>query len=162
MYLTADGNHDLPPVGSAKLRGEPVMRSRVGIDGRRKRRAVAAVGLAMAFLSLPAGAPAQMRETVWLTTSPAGYDALANCLAKAMSGEFVTAPVVFAPPKRAAYVNVWPRARQPVDPVAAFHIEQAKDGVSRVGWQRLVDSPAGARWDAAAKTAATRCAPAGR
>ncbi len=116
----------------------------------------------MACLWLPAGVAAQTRETVWLTTSAGGHDAVANCLAKAMSGEFVTAPVVFAPPKRSAYVNVWPRARQPVDPVATFHIEQDKDGLSRIGWQRLVDSPAGARWDAAAKTAATRCAAASR
>jgi hypothetical protein len=125
----------------------------------RKGRAVA-LGLATACLCLWVGpqARAQTRETVWLTTSPAGHDTLANCLAKAMSGEFVTAPVVFAPPKRSAYVNLWPRARQPIDPVATFHIEPEKDGVSRIGWQRLVDSPQGTRWDATAKTVATRCA----
>ena len=138
------------------------MCSDVGMDGGRGR--AVALGLATVCLCLWAGpdARAQARETVWLTTSPAGHDTLANCLAKAMSGEFVAAPVVFAPPKRSAYVNVWPRVRQPVDPVATFHIEQEKDGLWRIGWQRLVDSPLGARWDATAKTVATRCAAAGR
>lgn len=106
----------------------------------------------------PAPAPAPVRETVWLATSSAGHDTLANCLARVMSGEFVTAPVVFAPPKRAAYVNVWPRANQPIDPVATFHIEPEKEGLNRIGWQRLVDGPAARRWDATAKSVATRCA----
>jgi hypothetical protein len=138
------------------------MRSDAGRDDRRGRGV--GLGLAMACLCLWGGpeAQAQARETVWLTTSAVGHDALANCLAKAMSGEFVAAPVVFAPPKRSAYVNLWPRVRQPVDPVATFHVDQEKEGVSRIGWQRLVDSPAGARWDATAKAAANRCATAGR
>jgi len=107
----------------------------------------------------PAGvARAQMGEVAWLATSPAAHDVLANCLAKAMWAEFVTAPVVSAPPKRSAYVNLWPRAQQPVDPVATFQIEPQPDGAMRIGWRRLANAPAGARWDGAAKTAAGRCA----
>lgn len=114
--------------------------------------------VAAAMTCLPPGVQAQMRDTVWLATSTAGHDALANCLAKAMSGQFVAAPVVFAPPKRTAYVNLWPRARAPIDPVATFHVEQEAEGVMKIGWQRLENAPGGARWDATAKSVATRCA----
>ncbi|TWS95826.1 hypothetical protein [Reyranella sp. CPCC 100927] len=108
----------------------------------------------------PSGAAqAQMGETAWLATSSFGHDALANCLAKAMWREFVTAPVVSAPPKRSAYVNLWPRVQpQPVDPVASFQVEPQPDGAMRIGWRRLTNTPAGANWDGAARTAASRCA----
>ncbi len=122
------------------------------------RRAALVLAAATGALWPPAAARAQMGATVWLSTSTAAHDALANCLAKAMWNEFVTAPVVFAPPRRAAYVNLWPRASQPVDPVATFHIEPQQDGMMRIGWQRLANAPAGARWDASAKAAASRCA----
>jgi hypothetical protein len=119
------------------------------------------LAMVMGGLWPSAVARAQMGDTVWLSTSTASYDVLANCLAKAMWGEFVTAPVVFAPPRRSAYVNLWPRANQPIDPIATFHVEQQQDGVARIGWQRLVSAPTGARWDASAKTAASRCAAGG-
>jgi hypothetical protein len=104
-----------------------------------------------------------MRDTIWLATSTLGHDALANCLARAMSGTFVTAPVVFAPPRMAAYVNLWPRVKAPpIDPVATFHIERQAEGATRIGWQRLNNAPAGARWDATAKAVASRCATTGQ
>ncbi|MCW5749190.1 MAG: hypothetical protein KIT36_23570 [Alphaproteobacteria bacterium] len=108
------------------------------------------------------GARAQMGATTWLATSTAAHDVIANCLAQALSREFVTAPVVFAPPKRSAYVNLWPRANQPIDPVATLHVQPERDGSMRIGWQRLANAPDGPRWDAAAKAATDRCATAGR
>lgn len=133
------------------------MRSKICV-GSQARRAVVLLSIATVCLGPSGAAQAQMGEVAWLATSPAAHDALANCLAKAMWAEFVTAPVVSAPPKRSAYVNLWPRAQQPVDPVATFQIEPQPDGAMRIGWRRLVNAPAGARWDAAAKTAAGRCA----
>lgn len=130
--------------------------------GRRWGCATAVLWGALAGLWPSLDARAQMGETVWLATSAMGHDAIANCLARAMSGEFVAAPVVFAPPKMSAYVNLWPRANQPVDPVATFHVEREKEGSMRIGWQRLPNARTGARWDATAKTVATRCATAGR
>jgi hypothetical protein len=136
------------------------MRGIVG-TGSRNTAAAAVLGVAIAGAWPGAAARAQMADTAWLETSSFAYDALANCLARAMSGQFVAAPVVFAPPRRTAYVNLWPRARAPVDPVAMFHVEQGGEQ-SRIGWQRLANASAGARWDAAAKVAARRCATAGR
>ncbi|HKU99249.1 MAG TPA: hypothetical protein VJR58_28420 [Vineibacter sp.] len=125
----------------------------------RIRCAAALLSIATVCLGASGAARAQMGEVAWLAASPAAHDVLANCLAKAMWSAFVTSPVVSAPPKRSAYVNLWPRVQQPpVDPVATFQIEPQPDGTMRIGWRRLANAPAGARWDAAAKTAADRCA----
>lgn len=99
-----------------------------------------------------------MADTVWLANSTAGHDVIANCLSRAMASEFKGAPVVFPPPRRVAYVNFWPHANPPTNPVATFHVQPDRDGTMRIGWQRLANTPTGARWDASARTAAGRCA----
>jgi hypothetical protein len=78
-----------------------------------------------------------------------------------LSRVFATPRVVAPPPRRTAYVNLWPRPRPPVDPAATIHLQQDASGMTRIHWQRLATAPDGARWDAAARTAATRCATSG-
>lgn len=99
-----------------------------------------------------------MGPTIWLATATVGHDVVANCLVQAMNAEFSSSPVVSPPPRRTAYVNLWPRANPPRDPVATFHVQPERDGTLRIGWQRLANAPAGARWDVSAKAAADRCA----
>jgi hypothetical protein len=120
------------------------------------------IAVAIVALGIHTSASAQMNATQWLATTTAGHDVIANCLAQAMAAVLTGSPVVSPPPRKTAYVNFRPRANPPIDPVARFHVEPGPGGAMRIGWQRLADSPAGARWDASAKAAASRCATPGQ
>lgn len=83
------------------------------------------------------------------------YDQVANCLMKQIAGgPFIAWPLVYAPPRREALVNVWRRGRETDAPVAVFHVTEA-NGTTRVNFEQ----PPGALGPrrAAAEAAAQQC-----
>jgi hypothetical protein len=65
------------------------------------------------------------------------YDQVANCLMRRMAGrQFAAWPLVYAPPRKEALVNVWPRGRDTEPPAAVFSVVQDADGMTRVGFQQ--------------------------
>lgn len=84
------------------------------------------------------------------------YDAVANCLMRQMSTYQVSAwPLVYAPPRTEAYVNLWFRGREHELPVAVFHVKQRADGSTHISFEEPAAS--GRRHEAAARVAAQRC-----
>lgn len=84
------------------------------------------------------------------------YDLVANCLMKKISGQrFAAWPLVYAPPRQEALVNVWIRGRQYENPVATFHVMQDAGGTTRVTLDRMGGD--GGPTPAAAEAAARQC-----
>ncbi len=64
------------------------------------------------------------------------YDVVADCLVRQMSTYQMAAwPLVYAPTRTEAYVNLWPRGRDHEPPVAVFHIKQHGDGSTHVSFE---------------------------
>ncbi len=84
------------------------------------------------------------------------YDLVANCLMKQMAGQQFTAwPLVYAPPRHEAFVNLWVRGRDTDPPVAVFHVVQDSDGMTRVSFQQTPGAPGPRK--GVAEAAAQRC-----
>jgi len=64
------------------------------------------------------------------------YDVVANCLMRQMAGrQFAVWPLVYAPPRQEALVNLWIRGREQDVPVGAFHVVQDAKGTTRISFQ---------------------------
>lgn len=85
------------------------------------------------------------------------YDLVANCLMRQMAGrQFAAWPLVYAPPRREALVNLWIRGREQDVPVGAFHVVQDAEGTTRISFQETPGA-SGPSADAI-EAAAHRCA----
>lgn len=70
------------------------------------------------------------------------YDLVANCLMRQMAGRQIAAwPLVYAPPRQEALVNLWIRGREHEDPIGVFHVVQNTDGTTQVSFRGTLDQP---------------------
>ncbi len=115
---------------------------------------VALAGFPVAF-SMPVHA--QTASRVALADAPGKpYDLVANCLMRQLSGgQYKAWPLVYAPPRREALVNVWLRGRDYDPPIAVFYVLQSEDGITRVSYERTPGARAPDK--PAAEAAAQRC-----
>lgn len=108
-------------------------------------------------LMLPAAAVAQGggNQVALATYQGSSYDIAANCLMKQMSsGRIAAWPLVYAPPRTEAVVNLWPRGRETGAPVGVFHVRQDETGTVTISF----DETQGGRLAPLARAAAQRCA----
>jgi len=70
------------------------------------------------------------------------YDLVANCLMRQMAGrQFAAWPLVYAPPRQEALVNLWIRGREHENPIGVFHVVQNADGTTQVSFRGSQDQP---------------------
>ncbi len=108
-------------------------------------------------LMLPIAAAAQGsgNQVALATYQGASYDAAANCLMKQMaSGRIAAWPLVYAPPKTEAVVNLWQRGNELGTPIGVFQIRQDETGTVTISFEE----PQRGRLTAMARAAAQRCA----
>ncbi|HJQ57434.1 MAG TPA: hypothetical protein VJ890_11030 [Vineibacter sp.] len=115
--------------------------------------------IAAAGLVLPVTAAAQVdiggTQAAVATYQGISYDVAANCLVKQMSSAKIKAwPLVYAPPRTEAIVNLWNRGADHGDPIGMFHIRQ-QSGNTTIAFQERQPG----RLGALARAAAERCAP---
>lgn len=122
----------------------------------------AAFGIVTAAVVTALGCLAQAQPTPAAGTPVAvaqgkPYDLVANCLMRQMAGrQFAAWPLVYAPPRQEALVNLWIRGREHEAPIGTFHVVQDTDGTTRISFQGTPDA-SGPSADAIA-AAAHRCA----
>ena len=110
----------------------------------------------LATLSLAARAQTPATGTQLATAQGKAYDLVANCLMKQMAGrQFAAWPLVYAPPRQEALVNLWLRGRETDSPVAVFHVVQDAAGMTRVSFEQTAGKPGPSR--SAAEAAARQC-----
>lgn len=110
------------------------------------------VGLTIPVAAAAQGGSSQVALATYQGTS---YDAAANCLMKQMSsGRIAAWPLVYAPPRTEAVVNLWPRGQDAGTPIGVFHIRQDGGGTVTISFEE----PAGGRLTSMARAAARRCA----
>ena len=113
-------------------------------------------GFAIALM-LPVAAAAQGggNQVALATYQGAAYDAVANCLMKQMStGQIAAWPLVYAPPKTEAIVNLWRRGNEHGAPIGIFQIRQDETGTVTISFEETQRG----RLTAMARAAAGRCA----
>ncbi len=80
------------------------------------------------------------------------YDVVANCLMQQTANrQFAAWPLVYAPPRREALVNVWIRGRDLEPPVGVFHVVQDDTGTTSVSFEGTRNGPGSAAVEAAAR-----------
>src|SRR5262245_27124324 len=111
----------------------------------------------LASLSLTAHAQTTQPGGTQLAAAPGKpYDLVANCLMRRMaSRQFAAWPLVYAPPRQEALVNLWLRGRETDPPVAVFSVVQDADGMTRVSFQQAPGAPGPG--NQAAEAAARQC-----
>jgi hypothetical protein len=109
----------------------------------------------LATLGLDARAQTMQLSGTLLAEAPGKpYDLVANCLMKQMAGrQFAAWPLVYAPPRLEALVNLWVRGRETENPVSVFHVLQDASGMTRVTFQQTpgASGPSKSAAEAAAK-----------
>lgn len=93
---------------------------------------IATIGL-LGLLGSGAMAQPPASELQLAAQSTGAYDFVANCLMREMTGpRFVAWPLVYAPPRQEALVNVWLRGHEYDVPVAIFRVLQEAGGTTQV------------------------------
>jgi hypothetical protein len=84
------------------------------------------------------------------------YDLVANCLMRQLKGQrYVAWPLVYAPPRQEALVNLWLRGHEYERPIAIFHVSQDSDGMTRISLERMAGESGPSQ--ASAQAAARQC-----
>jgi predicted anti-sigma-YlaC factor YlaD len=113
-------------------------------------------GFAIALM-LPVAAAAQGggSQVALAMYQGSSYDAAANCLMKQMSSARIAAwPLVYAPPRTEAVVNLWPRGGETGAPVGVFQVRQDQTGTITISFEETQRG----RLAPLARAAAQRCA----
>ncbi|HKV00444.1 MAG TPA: hypothetical protein VJR58_34405 [Vineibacter sp.] len=101
--------------------------------------------------------PTPTTATPVATAQGKPYDLVANCLMRQMAGrQFAAWPLVYAPPRQEALVNLWLRGREHEAPVGTFRVVQDLDGTTRISFQGTQGAPGPSM--AAVEAAAKQCA----
>ena len=89
-------------------------------------------------LMLPVAAAAQGggNQVALATYQGSSYDAAANCLMKQMASARIAAwPLVYAPPRTEAVVNIWQRGSETGAPIGIFQVRQDQTGTVTIGFE---------------------------
>ena len=94
---------------------------------------ITAIGLLGLLASGTMAQPPASEAQLAAAQGKGAYDIVANCLMREMTGpRFVAWPLVYAPPRQEALVNVWLRGREYDVPVATFRVIQEAGGTTQV------------------------------
>lgn len=108
------------------------------------------IGILSVGMSGMLTAPSLATQMTEIATVPGRYDNVANCLMQHLPPTLKGWPSVSPPPSRDAIVNVYPRGKSSVTPVAVFHVLGRDGGLVTIAVEKPTNVPM-------ARAVANRC-----